>query len=158
MKKRIADEPNSSRSLLLLFGTACLVLLSDQLTKFIALHSLKSNISVPIFPNVFHFTLVENSGIAFGLFERHPEWLTLIITASIIALTIYGWFFRRQPDFQKLAYGFILGGAYGNWTDRLRFQHVIDFLDFRVWPVFNIADSFITIGVLLFIWFAIRGE
>ncbi len=159
MKKRKAGGSlNPYRSALFLFGISLLVVVGDQLTKSLAIEFLRSRSSIPIVPNYFHLTFVENSGIAFGWLDHHPQWLTVLITLSVAALSIYAWYFRNQGRWQRLAYGFILGGAIGNWIDRLRYQHVIDFLDFRVWPVFNVADSFITIGVMLFVWFAIRGK
>ena len=66
--------------------------------------------------------------------------------------------FMRERGVAGFAIGFILGGAIGNLTDRIRFGYVVDFLDFRIWPVFNLADSFITIGVCLFLWLAFRGR
>ena|SRR3989338_11593310 len=141
-----------------LYRVAGTVLLFDQITKFLALSFLKPRISIPLFQDVFHLSFVENTGIAFGLFQDHPAFWTWIITISIVCLLVGSWFFRDQPLPKQLAFGFILGGAIGNWVDRIRFNYVIDFLDFRVWPVFNIADSFITIGVIFFIWFALRGR
>ncbi len=141
-----------------LYSVAGVVLLLDQLTKLMAVRFLKPLTSVSILPNVFHLSFVENTGIAFGLFQGHPEILTSLITASVLGLLLCAYFFKDQTLPHRLAYGFILGGAIGNWVDRLRFERVIDFLDFRIWPVFNIADSFITIGVILFIWFALRGR
>lgn len=141
-----------------LYRIAGTVLLFDQITKALALSFLKPRISIPLFRDVFHLSFVENTGIAFGLFQDHPEFWTWIITISIVCLLVGSWFFRDQPLPKQLAFGFILGGAIGNWVDRIRFNYVIDFLDFRVWPVFNIADSFITIGVVFFIWFALRGR
>ena len=142
----------------ILYSVSGIVLVLDQLSKILALNFLKPRPSVPVWPNVFHLSFVENSGIAFGLFQDHPEFWTLIISGSVLCLLIVSVFFRKQPFSHKLAFGFILGGAVGNWIDRLQFTHVIDFLDFRVWPVFNVADSFITIGALLFVWFALRGR
>ena len=141
-----------------LYSVAGAVFLFDQITKFLALSFLKPRASIPLFQNIFHLSFVENTGIAFGLFQDHPEFWAWIITVSIVCLLVGSWFFRNQSLSKQLAFGFILGGAIGNWVDRIRFNHVIDFLDFRIWPVFNIADSFITIGVVFFVWFALRGR
>ncbi|MBI1978307.1 MAG: signal peptidase II [Candidatus Omnitrophica bacterium] len=141
-----------------LYGVAGLVLFSDQLTKFLALLFLKSKSSVPIVPNVFHLSFVENTGIAFGLFRDHPQFWTFLISASVLILLVASWFFKNQSFVKRMAFGFILGGAIGNCIDRIRFEHVIDFLDFRIWPVFNLADSFITVGVFLFIWVTLRAR
>jgi signal peptidase II len=137
------------RSLFLLL--AGWVVLLDQLTKALAVAYLPPETSRPVFPNVFHLTLVENQGIAFGLFQGYEELLFVLITASIAVLILIG---LRSDDLRvriQMAYGLILGGAIGNWIDRLRVGAVIDFLDFRIWPVFNLADTAITVGVGLFL-------
>ncbi|MBI4368288.1 MAG: signal peptidase II [Candidatus Omnitrophica bacterium] len=143
--------------MIILYSIAGIVLLLDQLTKFFALAYLSSG-HIPIVPHVFHLSLVENTGVAFGFFRGHPELLTGIITVSVLCLFAFSKFFWRETLYRRVAYGLILGGAIGNWIDRLRFEHVIDFLDFRVWPVFNIADACITIGVSLFVLAAFRGR
>ena len=140
------------------FSVAAVVLTVDQITKYLALWWLKPKGSVPILPGIFHLSFVENTGIAFGFFRGHPEILSYVIFASVLCLLCGSWFLKNQKLAERVAYGFIVGGAAGNMIDRVRFQHVIDFLDFRIWPVFNFADSFITIGVCLFIYFSLRGR
>lgn len=135
---------------------ACSILAFDQVTKHLVLHYLAPSGPVVIIPNVFRLNFVQNTGIAFGLFQGHPEFWTWIITSSVFLLLALSPLFARRSFVQKTAYGFILGGALGNWIDRLRYQHVVDFLDVYVWPVFNVADSFITIGVLMFAWLMVR--
>ena len=129
---------------------AGLVFLLDQLTKALALSSLIPGTSRPVLPSVFHLTLVENQGIAFGLFQGFDTLLFWAIAASIGILIFLG--FRSDSAERTNAWGigFILGGALGNWVDRIRVGAVIDFLDFRIWPVFNFADTAITVGVGLF--------
>jgi signal peptidase II len=141
-----------------LFSIAALVLVFDQFTKYVALSWLKPQGSVPVVPGVFHLSFVENAGIAFGFFQGHSEILSIVIMVSVLCLLGGSWFLRYQKWADRMAYSFILGGAAGNLMDRIRFQHVIDFIDFRIWPVFNVADSFITIGVCLFIYFSLRGR
>ena len=142
-------------------------LLFDQLTKFFALQSLSADTSLPVIKGFFHLTLVRNPGIAFGFFQSHQNFLTVLISASLVVLIfiahrMYGADSAAasggdKPTMARLSLALILGGAIGNWIDRLRFQAVIDFLDFRVWPVFNVADSAITIGVALYVVLLIRG-
>ena len=141
-----------------ILNIAALVVLVDQATKFLAVEFLKPLGQIAVIPNVFYLSYVHNTGIAFGMFQDYPAAWSIIISISIILLFVGIYFFIHEPFAKKVAYGFILGGAIGNWIDRIRLHYVIDFLDFRVWPVFNIADSFITIGVVLFIWFALRGR
>ena len=141
-----------------IFGLSALIVLLDQATKFLAVQFLKPLGQISVIPGVFHLSYVENTGIAFGMFQDHPSIWSGIISVSVLALFVGSYFFRDESVSKRVAYSFILGGALGNWIDRIRLHSVIDFLNFIVWPVFNIADSFITIGVVIFIWYAIRGK
>lgn len=141
------------------------VVLLDQLSKFLALSQLSAGESVPLIPSFFHLTLVRNTGIAFGFFREHETLLFALITLSLVFLFFLGFRICRKeprrgevasPFLERVALALILGGAIGNWIDRLRFKAVIDFLDFRVWPVFNFADSAITIGVSLYLIILLR--
>lgn len=112
--------------------------------------------SIPVVPGIFHITYVRNAGAAFGLFQ-HQTGLFVAVTAVVIALIVlYGRQAARGQPLLALALGLQLGGAVGNLVDRLRGGTVVDFLDFRVWPVFNLADSAIVIGGALFAWFLLR--
>lgn len=137
---------------------SALIVFFDQATKFLAFRYLQELESISVIPNIFHLSYIQNTGIAFGLFQNHPEIWSIIISMSVLFLMIGIGFFVNQLLWRKIAYSFILGGAIGNWIDRIRLHYVVDFLDFRIWPVFNLADSFITIGVVIFIWYAIRGQ
>lgn len=142
------------------------VFLLDQLTKLLAVHYLSSVDSFPVLQNVFHLTLVYNTGIAFGFFRHSQAILLGAITLSLVFLLIWGArSFKQKPGepsqkFQSFALALILGGAIGNWLDRVRIGSVVDFFDFRVWPVFNVADSAITIGVGCYLWLLLfkKGE
>lgn len=144
------------RSVFLLL--AGLVILLDQVTKALALTFLVPGESQPIFPNIFHLTLVENQGIAFGLFQGSDRILFILITVSIAVLIWIGFRSNRARLRTQAALGLILGGAVGNWVDRIRAGAVIDFLDFRIWPVFNVADMAITVGVGLFLLDLLRKQ
>ena len=127
---------------------ASAVLAADQAAKWLALKFLSHVPTVPVLPGIFHLTLVRNSGVAFGLFQGQGLWITLGTLAILAGL------FRAalRPEGGKWApicLALILGGAVGNLMDRMRFGGVIDFLDFRIWPVFNLADSCITVGAAL---------
>ncbi len=129
-----------------------LTVAGDQLTKFLVSSFLRPAQSVPLIPSVVHLTYVQNTGAAFGLFRGYPG------AFALLSIGVAGWILlelrrshvhhRRAP----LELALILGGAIGNVIDRLRVGYVIDFLDLRVWPVFNVADSCITIGVGLLLW------
>ncbi|MFH1799879.1 MAG: signal peptidase II [Candidatus Omnitrophota bacterium] len=147
------------------------VVFIDQLSKFLALQYLSPYASVLLIPHVLDLTLVKNSGVAFGLLSGYAPALFTVITISLVCLFLianrsHGTTARLRggspssPQEREAVHGtsivdrwalsLILGGAIGNWIDRLRFGAVIDFIDFRIFPVFNIADTAITIGVGLY--------
>ena len=130
------------------------ILFFDQLTKFLATKILPLNAPVSIIDKFFYLTLVRNKGAAFGILKDQVVFFILVTLAAIaiIALSLKG---KDKPRLYKIALGFMLAGAIGNLVDRVFFGYVIDFLDFRVWPVFNIADSFITIGAVIFGYFTL---
>jgi signal peptidase II len=144
----------------------------DQLTKFIVTKSLSLNQSLPVIKGVFHLTLVYNRGAAFGILKNQ---LPIFIFTSIFAIILIYFSLRnkttytslhtvstfrqghgRQRKFYIISLSLILAGALGNLIDRLFFGYVIDFLDFRIWPVFNVADSAISIGAILLGWSVFR--
>ncbi len=109
--------------------------------------------SVPVWPSVFHLTRVNNTGAAFGLWKDFPLALAAFSAVSVVAILLYlaGFFGPRLPAGRQIshavAWALVAGGALGNLYDRVRFGYVIDYLDLRVWPVFNFADACISIGV-----------
>ena len=124
---------------------AGLVFLTDQIFKIILSRVYPEGTGFPVIPGVFHITMVHNSGAAFGILGGNTRFLILVSLGVIAGLL----FFLRRPS---LAWALVLGGAFGNLYDRLRFGYVIDFLDFRVWPVFNLADACICVGVGCIVW------
>ena len=134
-------------------GLAAVVLALDQATKWWMLQRLTLGESLPLLPGIFHLTLVRNPGIAFGLFAGQGGMVLglALLLVAVLVVTV-----KSKPSAWPLpvswAMRLILGGALGNLLDRLRFGAVVDFLDFRVWPVFNLADSAITIGAALILW------
>jgi len=123
----------------------------DQLTKFLITKNLFQNQSIPIIKGIFYITLVHNRGAAFGILKNQ---IPLFIITSLFAIILI--YFNLKENKQSKSYSIvlslILAGALGNLIDRLFFGYVIDFLDFRIWPVFNMADSAITIGAILLGW------
>lgn len=123
----------------------------DQLSKYWIVQHFRPGQTLPLWPGVFHFTYVINTGAAFSFFRGGAgwlKWLSLGVSAGLIAL---GWFAPRMKIIEQLAYGFILAGALGNGIDRFFSGYVVDFIDFRLinFPVFNLADTFINIGIIL---------
>ncbi|NQT06544.1 MAG: signal peptidase II [Candidatus Omnitrophica bacterium] len=125
------------------------VLFCDQIAKLFIQRVIPSGSSLAVIKNIFHLTLVYNKGAAFGIFKSQTFLFTVLGIACAIFAFLYLPRIKREPGITRYAFALILGGILGNLIDRLRFGYVIDFLDFRVWPVFNIADSAITIGALL---------
>ena len=136
-----------------------LVLVLDQLSKWWALTVFQPYEVVPVLP-IFNFTLVFNEGAAFSFLSDAGGWQRwfFIVLTSIISLGLLVWLTRlRQGErLTGVSLAMILGGALGNLLDRLRLGKVVDFLDFHWqswhWPAFNLADSAITVGVLLMFW------
>ena len=123
------------------------ILFLDQLTKYIISQTIPHGESIPIINNIFHLTYVLNRGAAFGIFKNQNLFFIVVALVAIIFILIS---LKRKKTLQiQIALCFILSGAIGNLIDRIRLSAVIDFLDFRIWPVFNIADTAITIGAIL---------
>ncbi len=130
----------------------------DQLTKLAVSLFLEEGVSHSLIPGIFHLTLVHNQGIAFGLFNDQGSLLLVLIAASVLILLVFSFRSMANDRFHQMIYGFIIGGAIGNLIDRFRLGYVVDFLDFRIWPVFNLADTWITIGVFLFAFSAFQKK
>jgi len=139
--------------MILYWSIVLVIYFLDQLSKVFVGQLLSSGSSISIINNVFHLTLVHNKGAAFGMMQRHPY---IFIVIAVISIAVIVYFLIKKKQFlssgEKIALCFILGGTIGNLTDRLRVGYVIDFIDLRVWPVFNVADSFITVGAVLLGW------
>ncbi|BAZ38009.1 lipoprotein signal peptidase [Calothrix sp. NIES-4101] len=121
----------------------------DQITKYWVLQSFQLRQTRPLIEGVFHFTYVRNYGAAFNILDGQVDslkWLSLFVSLGLVGLAV----FAPELEFwERLGYGFILGGAMGNGIDRFVLGYVVDFLDFRLinFPVFNFADVFINIGI-----------
>lgn len=134
----------------MIFVIVSFILFIDRLTKIFADNNLVLNSPKPVIDNFLYFTLVHNKGAAFGLFQNK---LYIFIFSALLAIALIYSELRKRPkkefSLYKLSLVMILSGAIGNLIDRIYFGYVIDFIDLRVWPVFNIADSFITAGIIL---------
>lgn len=137
------------RSFLLI---AIVGIIVDQLTKYLVVQNFAEvGETLPLWQNVFHFTYVINTGAAFSFFSGQVDmlrWISLIVS---FILVIFVWRSPKMSLLEQLGYGFILAGAVGNGIDRFLFGYVVDFFDFRLinFPVFNVADVAINIGVIL---------
>ncbi len=135
-----------------IFSTAFIILLLDQLTKFLVRKNFQLNQSKPIIESILHITYVTNTGSAFGLFKNFSSFFTLFSAVVIIAIFFYLKKIKKDETKIQFAVSLLLGGTIGNLVDRLLYGHVIDFIDFRIWPVFNIADSAVTVSVIFLIY------
>ncbi|MDP6667526.1 MAG: signal peptidase II [Dehalococcoidia bacterium] len=125
---------------------------SDQLTKWLVIENLVRGESWPA-DGFFRFTHAWNTGTAFSLFQGQGDILTWV---SLAAVAVLAWIYKSIDDppwVLRIAFGMQLGGAIGNLVDRFRLGHVTDFIDVGPWPVFNIADSSIVIGIGLMIFY-----
>lgn len=109
--------------------------------------------SIPVLENIFHITYSVNPGAAFGIMAYQTTFF--IVTTILLLLVMVFLFYRLGQEFQivKIALALQFGGAVGNLIDRIRTGYVIDFFDFRIWPIFNIADMAIVLGVSILIYF-----
>jgi len=128
----------------LFWGGALAVFALDQITKYLVHLRLTPNQSFWL------FTYVQNRGAAFGLFQG-MQFYFAIAGILVIALILYFHSKLRSGDMLQLPLGLMLGGSAGNLIDRLTRHYVVDFIDFRFWPVFNIADTGLNVGVGLLI-------
>ena len=141
-----------------LWLSAIVVLIADQLTKRFVLHSFFPNESRVAIPHVLWWTYVQNTHGAFGLFGDSA---ILLIVMALVVLGVFWIAFRdaaRHSLTVRIAFGAIVGGAIGNIIDRIHYHFVVDFIDLRWWPVFNIADSCISIGVIALVLVSLRSE
>lgn len=134
-------------------GAVLTVLAGDQLSKAVIRRELVLGESVPVLP-FFHITHVTNTGAAFGILPNSNLFF-ILVTFAILGVLFFlrrSWGETRHPALTRWGLLLIVGGALGNLCDRLAFGAVTDFLDFLVWPVFNLADSCICIGIGLLMW------
>lgn len=136
----------------LVFILSAAIVILDQITKIWAINNLKNAGTITIIPNFFRLAYVENFGAAFGILQN-KRWIFIVISVTVIIGIVF--FLLRHYNklniFVKIALAMLLGGAIGNFIDRIRLGYVIDFLSFRLFnayefPVFNVADIFIVIS------------
>jgi len=138
-----------------LAAVASCIFAADQVTKALVKASMRLGDVVPIVPPVFDLHYITNRGVAFGLFARLGD---IFVPVALVIMSVIFWYYRSLRDrrlWLRTALGLQLGGAFGNLLDRLRFGSVVDFMEFHIdainfhWPVFNVADSAIVVGVCI---------
>ena len=145
------------KSNLKLLSWSLIIVLLDQVTKFGVSNSMNQGESIAVWGNILRVTYIKNPGMAFGIQIGNKLFFTIFALIASIVILIY--LFRLKPEhfLPRLALASILGGAIGNLIDRFVSGKVIDFIDIRVirWPIFNVADIAVTIGMILLIAYVI---
>lgn len=127
----------------------------DLISKLIVSNFMNVQDSIIVISNFFNITYVRNTGAAWSIFAG-KTWMLIMISLIIISIIVW-YIFKNKPknNLEKISYSMILGGSVGNLFDRIIYGYVIDFLDFNLfgydYPIFNLADTFIVIGVLLLV-------
>jgi signal peptidase II len=137
---------------IILFLVMLVVVLLDQLTKYVATDALGPGGDrgpVDIVPSLLQLRYVENTGAAFGIFQDSTTVLLFVSVGVIAVLALVFWGMISRSRLLGLAFGLQFGGAFGNLIDRARLGYVVDFIDVPYWPTFNVADSGITVGVVI---------
>ena len=133
-------------------GIGILVFIIDQLVKHLVVSTMHLGQSLPVIKGIFHITYVLNPGAAFGMLE-HQRWFFILVALAAVLLGAAFYKKLQQESFlMRSGAGLLLGGAVGNLADRIQSGLVVDFLDFRIWPVFNIADIAICAGAGILIY------
>lgn len=138
-----------------------IIVLIDQVTKWITVSNLKEFQSVTVIENFFNFTFVKNTGAAWGIFNKSTLLLT-IFSIFILALFMY-MYYAYQDKITRFLLAIIISGAIGNLIDRIRLQYVVDFFDFNLFgyrfPVFNVADIAVSVATLcLIVYLLFQGD
>jgi len=131
---------------------AMAVVVIDQWSKYYVQTHMSLGMSIPLVPSIFHLTYILNPGAAFGILENQRTFF-VIVGLLMIGAVLY--LYPRIPAnmrLLRLGTGLMMGGTVGNVIDRIQTGYVVDFFDFRIWPVFNIADIAIVVGVSCIIY------
>lgn len=143
---------------MILIAIGILTVVLDQLTKHIVTSSMVEGESIPVIENIFHLTYILNPGAAFGLME-HKRWFFIGMAIAVLLLLVFA---RKlvlgEDSWTGVGCALFAGGTVGNLIDRIGSGLVVDFFDFRIWPVFNVADIAICVGVGCILWSTLREE
>ena len=158
------EDKKLNKNFYLNFSIVLFIFLIDRISKLFVIHQDKLNFNSEIYSSKFlNIHLIWNEGIAFGLFSFNEDYLYNFLTFLILMVIIFIIFMIRKSDLlRKYALLLVLGGALGNFFDRLIYKAVPDFIDFHVgnfhWFIFNVSDIFITIGIILMIFIEIINK
>ncbi len=130
----------------------CAIVVMDQLAKFLVSSDMQPGESIAVLGSFFHLTYVLNPGAAFGIFENAQAFFIGAGVCILLLFAIFHKMLRREPALFYYGSISLIAGTVGNLIDRIHTGLVIDYFDFRIWPVFNIADVAIVVGVALMIY------
>ena len=142
-----------------IFIISLVVLIIDIISKRLVMNYMFSDMSISVIDNFFSLTYAKNEGIAFSLFDGYVD---LIVVGTLVVICLIIKYVRDNVTkaSEMVGYSFIIGGAFGNLLDRVMYGYVVDFLDFKIfgynYPIFNLADTFIVIGVFILIILSFR--
>jgi signal peptidase II len=148
----------------ILISVSLVIIILDQITKWLVLVNMPMYESIPIIENMFNLTHIHNKGGAFGFMADQSPLLRQILFhgVSLLSLGVIVYFYHQAPPqypFLLVSLSLIFGGAVGNLIDRFRMGEVVDFLDFYIgsyhWPAFNVADSAVSVGVTVLMYYMI---
>ena len=143
---------------MILIWLPVLVVVLDRLTKWIVTTHMRLHESIPVIEEVFHITYILNPGAAFGILA-HNRWFFLLVGALVLVVAaVFARQILEEDRWIQAGTELFLGGTIGNLWDRLVDGKVIDMFDFRIWPVFNVADIAICVGVGCILWSVLRTE
>lgn len=142
-----------------IFIISLVVLIIDIISKRLVMNYMFSDMSISVIDNFFSLTYAKNEGIAFSLLDGYVD---LIVVGTLVVICLIIKYVRDNVTkaSEMVGYSFIIGGAFGNLLDRVMYGYVVDFLDFKIfgynYPIFNLADTFIVIGVFILIILSFR--
>lgn len=137
---------------------AVIWLVLDQVSKYYVMNHFAIGESVSVIQNVFHLTYIINRGAAFGMLANQRWFFLVVAFILIVVYAIYHKKVNRGPISLRIGSALLISGAIGNGIDRYVLHGVVDFFDFRIWPIFNVADIGICVGVACIIYHLLRNE
>ena len=152
------SEARSARGVGIFLLIAASVFVLDQVTKAIIRGTLDPGDAWPNSDTILHLVNVSNSGAAFGILQGQTLFLVVTSLVGLGAIVLYFMFPPLEHGLLRVALALQLGGASGNLVDRIRSGEVTDFINFKFWPAFNVADAAISIGVVTIFWFFLVME
>lgn len=142
----------------MIYLISLIIIVCDQLFKYFIIKNFIQGQSYPVIDNFFYLTYIKNTGAAFGLLSAYSDFFKYMSVIIIIGFLIYIKYSSKKGIFLNIGSGLIIGGAVGNLIDRIRFDGVIDYLDFQFWPIFNLADTAIVIGTIFILIYLLRVD